>query len=194
MGLVAFTGGIRSGKSAAAAALAGRRASEIGGASAEAVAVVAFGKRGTDDEFDARIARHRADRAESWSTFEAAYDDTWRTELDRYAVVVFDCLGTWLALEIDRALADGVGDPVGSAERTVADQVEALSRTITNSVWVTNEVGLSLVPDTSVGRRYVDALGRLNRALFARADAAYFVVAGHAIDLSQPADRVDWPK
>lgn len=185
MASVVFTGGTRSGKSAAAASLVQRSFTQV--------AVVGFGKRGTDDEFDARIVRHRADRCESWTTLEAAYDSDWLQRISAFDVAVLDCVGTWLALEIDRALERGEPDPVAVAEHVVALQIDTLLSAPFHTVWVTNEVGLSLVPETAIGRGFVDALGRLNRTLIATASAAYLVVSGRAINLSTDTHSIDWP-
>ncbi len=45
-------------------------------------------------------------------------------------------------------------------------------------VLVANEVGLGLVPETPLGRRFRDAAGRLNQELAALADRVVFVAAG----------------
>jgi len=43
---------------------------------------------------------------------------------------------------------------------------------------VSNEVGLSVVPDNALARRFREAQGRLNQALAARAGLVVNVVAG----------------
>ena len=43
---------------------------------------------------------------------------------------------------------------------------------------VANEVGLGLVPETPLGRRFRDAAGRLNQEIAALADRVVFVAAG----------------
>jgi adenosyl cobinamide kinase/adenosyl cobinamide phosphate guanylyltransferase len=48
---------------------------------------------------------------------------------------------------------------------------------------VSNEVGLGLVPDNPLGRRYRDLLGKANQALAAQAEAVYFMVAGLPVDV-----------
>ena len=68
------------------------------------------------------------------------------------------------------------------AERVVAaaeaDLGEALAARRGPLIAVSNEVGLGIVPDTPLGRRFRDAQGRLNQAIAARADTVVLVAAG----------------
>ena len=48
---------------------------------------------------------------------------------------------------------------------------------------VSNEVGMGVVPATSLGRRYRDALGRVNQTVAAEADTVLLTVAGIGVDL-----------
>ena len=48
---------------------------------------------------------------------------------------------------------------------------------------VTNEVGLGVVPSSSLGRTYRDSLGRVNSLVASRADKVYLMAAGLALDL-----------
>ena len=46
---------------------------------------------------------------------------------------------------------------------------------------VSNEVGMGIVPETALGRRFRDEAGRLNQAVAAAADEVLLVAAGLAI-------------
>jgi adenosylcobinamide kinase/adenosylcobinamide-phosphate guanylyltransferase len=48
---------------------------------------------------------------------------------------------------------------------------------------VTNEVGLGIVPDNALARRFRDEAGRCNQRLAALADEVAFIAAGLAIRL-----------
>ena len=149
-------GGARSGKSAVAESLARQ--------SPGPVTYVATGVVGDDADFAVRVAEHRARRPADWATIEcgaALLDALGRAP----GTVLVDSLGTWLAGQRDFAVdADAL-----------LDAFEAHAGDV---VVVSDEVGLGVHPATEVGREFRDALGRLNRAVAARANAVWLVVAG----------------
>ncbi|MEL6678680.1 MAG: bifunctional adenosylcobinamide kinase/adenosylcobinamide-phosphate guanylyltransferase, partial [Pseudomonadota bacterium] len=154
-------GGARSGKSA----LGERLARHLGSDRVYIATAQAF-----DDEMRARIDQHRVDRGQDWATVEAPLDlpDALRAVSDA-RVVLLDCLTLWLSnvMLAERDLA--------AAE---ADLGEALAARRGPLIAVSNEVGLGIVPDTPLGRRFRDAQGRLNQAIAAQADTVVLVAAG----------------
>jgi adenosylcobinamide kinase/adenosylcobinamide-phosphate guanylyltransferase len=174
--LTLLLGGVRSGKSARALALAEPRLT-AGGRALFVATAQAF-----DDEMARRIAAHRAERSGTWHTLESPLDlpaDLVRTLVaePRYAVVLIDCLTLWVSNVL---LSLGDDD---DAEAIVGDRTRALlsARTVKPDVpWVvvSNEVGLGVVPPTPLGRRYRDALGRANQLVAAAADDVTLMVAG----------------
>jgi adenosylcobinamide kinase/adenosylcobinamide-phosphate guanylyltransferase len=155
-------GGARSGKSAYAEALAR--------ADGRARVYVATGTAG-DDEMRARIDAHRARRGPDWRTIEEplALTAVIAAQADADAVALVDCLTLWLS---NLMLADR--DPEAETRGLVA----ALAAAAGPVVLVSNEVGLGLVPDTPLGRRFRDAQGRLNQAVAAAVPRVVFVAAG----------------
>ena len=75
--------------------------------------------------------------------------------------------------------ANAEGKIVGAA-RKLLEVCEASGGTW---IVVTNEVGLGVVPSSSLGRAYRDALGRVNSLVASRADKVYLMAAGLALDL-----------
>jgi adenosylcobinamide kinase / adenosylcobinamide-phosphate guanylyltransferase len=152
-------GGARSGKSRLAESLAWGERHYI--ATAQAF----------DDEMRQRIARQQVQRGANWLTHEEALALT--STLARVdgagRFVLVDCLTLWLS---NLLLADK------DWEGPAADLVQVLTCATADVVLVSNEVGLSVVPDNALGRRFRDAQGLLNQRVAAEADCVVFVAAG----------------
>lgn len=160
MSFTLVLGGARSGKSRHAEALVARHAAPWAYlATAEA----------WDDEMRARIAEHQARRDARWTTLAAPLDLTGALAAagDRPALV--DCLTLWLT-----NLMLG-GHDVAAASLALE---AALAQRAAPTVLVANEVGLGIVPETSLGRAFRDQAGLLNQRLAARAAHVHFVAAG----------------
>jgi len=155
-------GGARSGKS--------RHAEALVEAAASCGTYVATAEAG-DAEMTARIALHRARRGTFWHTVEEplALAQAILREAAPERPLLVDCLTLWLS-------------NLMLAERRTEHETEmfcaALRRAAGPVVLVANEVGLGLVPETPLGRRFRDDAGRLNQEVAAFADRVVFVAAG----------------
>jgi len=119
-------GGARSGKSRFALERARREGSRlIYIATAEA----------RDEEMRERIARHRQDRGAEFATIEEPLDLAGAIRLAEADAIVVDCLTLWLANVLER-----------DAEALFADLEAAAREARGPVVFVTNEVGCSIVP------------------------------------------------
>ena len=162
-------GGARSGKSRCAEQLVEGAAS--GGtycATAEA----------GDAEMACRIAAHRARRGAFWHTVEAplALAPVIASEARSERPLLVDCLTLWLSnLLLASKPVDEETAALCAALRLAAGPV----------VLVANEVGMGLVPETPLGRRFRDAAGRLNQEVAALADHVVFVAAGLPLVLKE---------
>lgn len=159
--ILLITGGARSGKSVYAeervAALPGRPCYV---ATAEA----------RDAEMAERIALHRGRRGPEWLDREAPLDVVGAlVETDGGGPRLVDCVTLWLTNLI---LAEH--DWKTEAEALVA----ALPRLASPVVFVTNEVGMGIVPDNALARVFRDAAGHVNQMLAKAADEVQLVVAG----------------
>ncbi len=177
-------GGARSGKSREAERRAAQ-AAERG----LAVTVIATAEA-LDDEMSARIHRHQADRPAAWRTVEApiALAEALGREAAADRCLIVDCLTLWLS----NLLADADTLPPGTdAEalplfRTQREALLALLPTLPGQlIFVANEVGLGLVPDTPLGRLFRDEAGRLNQAVAALCSRVVLVAAGLPLVLKQ---------
>jgi len=172
--LTLVLGGTRSGKSRYAERLAADAAEQSGlGVRYVATAEVDPSDAGHRD----RVAAHRARRPASWTTAECGSPADLPRLVRTEQVVLVDSIGSWMVRYPDF--------------RVDLDALDALWRDRqAPTVLVSEEVGLAVHPQSAVGRRYVDALGRLNEYLAARADRAVLVVAGRPMELG-PAATVD---
>jgi adenosylcobinamide kinase / adenosylcobinamide-phosphate guanylyltransferase len=167
-------GGARSGKSAFA-----QRLAETCGSERLYLATAEAG----DGEMAARIARHRADRGQGWTTLEEPLEvaRALGAEARLGRVVVVDCLTLWV---MNLMLA---GREPGAAIAELAEAVGALAGP---AILVSNEVGLGIVPEHKLGREFRDWQGRANREIAEACDAAVFIAAGLPVQL-KPAPAVN---
>ena len=123
-----------------------------------------------DDEMRDRIRRHREARGPLWRTLEAPLDAAGAlAAIPPGEAVLLDCATLWLT---NVMLA---GRDVEAEEMRLCAALLARTSPV---VVVSNEVGLGVVPDTPLGRRFRDAQGRLNQRLAAAADHVVLVAAG----------------
>jgi adenosylcobinamide kinase / adenosylcobinamide-phosphate guanylyltransferase len=157
---VLVLGGARSGKSRFAEGLA------LGHAGARVY--IATAQPG-DEEMAARIAAHKDRRGSEWSTVEAPIGLVEALETAADGFVLIDCLTLWISnLLLGR---------LDIAPR-VARLAEALRARPGTVVVVSNEVGLSIVPDNALARRFRDEAGLANQCLAQACDEVVFVAAG----------------
>lgn len=155
-------GGARSGKSRYAQSRAEAQDGEL---------VFVATAQAFDGEMAERVARHRADRGERWRTIEAplALADVVRREAAPGRVLLIDCLTLWAS-------------NLMFAECDIEADTEALTDAIATAtgpvILVTNEVGLGIVPDNALARRFRDVAGRINQAVAASVSEAVFIAAG----------------
>jgi adenosylcobinamide kinase/adenosylcobinamide-phosphate guanylyltransferase len=160
-----ITGGARSGKSTFAEKLAldrtGKRAYI---ATAQAL----------DAEMSARIDQHRKKRGNLWDTYEEplAVAELLRKLANRYEVALVDCLTLWLS----NVMAHTEGD-VAVAARS-EELVKAAKDFGGLCIVVSNEVGLGIVPDNPLARKFRDFAGLLNQKVAQAADEVYFTASG----------------
>jgi adenosylcobinamide kinase / adenosylcobinamide-phosphate guanylyltransferase len=163
-------GGARSGKSEEA---------ELRVMAFPEVTYVATGvMHGEDAEWRARIAAHRARRPKWWDTVETT--DLAGLLRTATGALLVDGMGTWLTAVFD---ALGAWEYPRAVEPRVADLIEAWRSTEAYVIAVSDEVGLSVVPQTAAGRAFRDILGHLNRCLAAESEEAVLVVAGRITEL-----------
>lgn len=171
------TGGARSGKSEFAESLIKGDAIYI--ATAE----------NFDDEMDLRIKKHVKRREESsinWRTVECLKKFDGLSGDEKY--VLFDSLGVFISNIMFSKTADDLSDE--SIEETILEVRKELEHLFDwarendkELVIVTDEVGMSIIPESKVARLYRDLIGTINKEVAAKCDRAYFVCMGIEVRL-----------
>lgn len=171
------TGGARSGKSEFAESLIKGDAIYI--ATAE----------NFDDEMDLRIKKHVKRREESsinWRTVECLKKFDGLSGDEKY--VLFDSLGVFISNIMFSKTADDLSDE--SIEETILEVRNELEYLLDwarendkELVIVTDEVGMSIIPESKVARVYRDLIGTINKEVAAKCDRAYLVCMGIEVRL-----------
>jgi len=164
MAVTLVLGGARSGKSAYA-----QRAAEAAAGVGRPPVLIATAQA-YDDEMRERIVLHQAERGDAWRTLEAPLElESALDTLTAGDVAVVDCLTLWLTNVM-------LGERDAAEER--AKLLGAVQRCRARLWLVSNEVGLGIVPENALARRFRDEAGRLHQALAAQADEVALLVAG----------------
>jgi len=172
-------GGARSGKSTHAEKLA---AGTLFGAAPRPAIYIATAEAG-DVEMATRIMAHRARRGGAWTTIEEPLKlgEALLAAQGHGQPILIDCLTLWLS-NLMHAGHD--------LDETTDDLVQTLAEIAPPVVFVSNEVGLGIVPETPLGRAFRDAQGRLNMRMAERADRVILMTAGLPLALKdRPAPR-----
>jgi adenosylcobinamide kinase/adenosylcobinamide-phosphate guanylyltransferase len=156
-------GGVRSGKSRLAEALAlhsGLPVTYIATALPD------------DEEMRERIEAHRKRRLAGWQVVEEPYAlaGVLRTHAAASHCVIVDCLTLWLTQLLC------AGEERLARERDTF--IEVLPTLEAETLLVSNETGLGIVPLDALSRRFHDEAGRLHQALAGHCERVVFTVAG----------------
>jgi adenosylcobinamide kinase/adenosylcobinamide-phosphate guanylyltransferase len=123
-----------------------------------------------DSEMRDKITAHRLARGDGWRTVEEALDlAAVLAAQDRDGIVLLDCATLWLT---NVMLAE---QDIATA---AAGLMTALAACPAPVVVVTNDVGGGIVPDSTLGRAFRTAQGRLNQDLASVAGLVVLVTAG----------------
>lgn len=174
-------GGARSGKTRHGLALCETLHAERGLTPVYIATAQAF-----DAEMAERIALHKAERGPVWRTVEApgstAADLTGaiRRESGPGACLLIDCLTLWLT---NLMLGGDSGGDTTDLDAARKELVAALGEAQGPVVVISNEVGLGIVPENALARRFRDEAGRTNQTIAAAADRVVLVAAGLPLTL-----------
>lgn len=169
------TGGARSGKSSYAVDVAKVFSGEV---------VFVATAEARDPEMSKRIDKHKVERPAHWRTFEIPLHLAagLSRALSARSLVVVDCVTLWVT---NIMLSQGVAlESINyeKAEHDVEQEIETLFDLIKSNhcsaLFITNEVGMGLVPETALGRQFRDIAGRANQIIARKADSVVLMVSG----------------
>ncbi|OHD67019.1 MAG: bifunctional adenosylcobinamide kinase/adenosylcobinamide-phosphate guanylyltransferase [Spirochaetes bacterium RBG_13_51_14] len=179
MGTITFiTGGARSGKSRFAESLLSGKDDVLYLATAI----------GFDDEMRDRIAKHRSRRNPGWETVEChrGFAGELITRLAGRRYILLDCVTIMINnimvvdsdVDWNRAGMDAVDRVEQHIQREIFDFIVIARNFTGETLIVSNEIGLGLVPPTPLGRYYRDIAGKVNQLIAAESDYVYLMVSG----------------
>lgn len=176
--IILVTGGARSGKSNFAESLCINR----NNSTAYIATSIPF-----DDEMKDRVKKHKESRPQNWLTYEI-YKDIYSIIEEiakKHETVILDCVTLLVnnlmftyGIDIDKATREEINILEKYISEQVSKLLEATRKTNLYFVTVTNEVGMSVVPDNKLSRVYTDIVGRINQQIASESDEVYFVVSG----------------
>jgi adenosylcobinamide kinase/adenosylcobinamide-phosphate guanylyltransferase len=157
-------GGIKSGKTKFAL----KKAEELNSGKLYYIATA----RAVDEEMKDRIERHRIERGEKWITIEEPIEvDKVLKTIPKGSVIIIDCLTTWLT----NLLIENY-----DVEEKTNKLLDILLKTKTDLdlFLISNEVGLGIIPDNPLARKFIDLSGNLHQKVAQIADEVYFIICG----------------
>ena len=179
--IILCSGGARSGKSEFAEQLAlslkGRKA------------YVATGQA-FDDEMKDRIKKHQLRRGKEWITFEIPLHlhKNWEQVKNVSDVILIDCLTMFTSNHVFAHGDINTQEDSNRIESIILEELRLLLQEINNSndktvIFVTNEIGLGIVPENKLARYFRDITGRVNREVASAANKMYLTISGVTIEL-----------
>ena len=162
--IVLVTGGGRSGKSDYALTLTQPSQKKVFVATAEAF----------DGEMEKRIAQHRRDRDNGFSTIEEPIEIVEKMKSVAFCVdvILLDCLTVWMGNLMHYSLN------IEAIHAKIDSLIDFLTEAPCRIIIVTNEVGMGIVPENATAREFRDLAGRLNQKVAVVADQVMLLVSG----------------
>ncbi len=128
----------------------------------------------TDGEMEEKVRKHREERGKGWDLVEEPLlvPDAIRSLGRSYDSVVVDSVTAF----VSNLMLDGMDDDrILGRVKEVFDVVCSISQV---SIFVSDEVGMGVVPDSPLGRRFRNVLGLCNQFLSGVCSEVYFVFSG----------------
>lgn len=164
MSITLIIGGARSGKS--------KYAEELAAKSNLPVSYIATATA-IDSEMEERIAHHKTRRPENWTLLECPLElaDLLKSEAQKEQTILVDCLTLWINNHLHK-------NHQQNFLLLFSELIDSIQNSTANIIFVSNEVGLGIIPLGEITRQFVDEAGRLNQQIAQAANQVVFMVAG----------------
>lgn len=119
-----------------------------------------------------RVENHKRQRVDEWVTYEEPIKitDVIKKIEKKYNIIIIDCLTLWLSNLMHAGL---------NIETEIERLISSLVTHPSSLVYVvSNEVGMGIVPENEMARRFRDMAGFLNQKIAEVADEVYLIVSG----------------
>lgn len=163
--IIFVSGGSRSGKSSYAV----QTALAINGKTAFIATCQAL-----DKEMNKRIKMHKKERPSAFKTLEEPLyvSKLLRKVSGQFDILIIDCV----TLLVSNFMMNGF------SENMIYDEFDKIIKTLKkhrgHSIIVSNEVGLGIVPENELARKFRDIAGRVNQKIAKSSDEFYFMFSG----------------
>ena len=142
-----------------------------------------------DEEMKSKVALHKERRQDKWITAESYknFSETLKDVLsdERKNNMLVDCLTNMISniifeeqdINWDKPSEKDFEKCNISVKKQVNELINVINR-FENTVIVSNELGMGIVPSYPLGRYFREIAGKMNQKIAEIADEAYFVVSG----------------
>ena len=142
-----------------------------------------------DEEMKSKVALHKERRQDKWITAESYknFSETLKDVLsdERKNNMLVDCLTNMISniifeeqdINWDKPSEKDFEKCNISVEKQVNELINVINR-FENTVIVSNELGMGIVPSYPLGRYFREIAGKMNQKIAEIADEVYFVVSG----------------
>ncbi len=150
-----------------------------------------------DDEMKYRVMLHQERRPKEWETFEVMHEAA--SEIGKALAgadaILFDCITMYVnnllmdhmkEVSVETLGVDDLTKLQGTLEKDLSAMFEEISKVEGKEIiFVSDELGMGIVPANAMSRVYRDLVGLANQYIAKRADKVYLSVAGITIELKE---------
>ncbi|MFV1982270.1 MAG: bifunctional adenosylcobinamide kinase/adenosylcobinamide-phosphate guanylyltransferase [Thiohalomonadales bacterium] len=130
-----------------------------------------------DPEMEARIKKHQQQRGSQWQNYEEPIQliRTLEQTVNKETYVLVDCLTLWLT---NLLLEKEQENNIVKIEQQLVQLCDSVKTLNGDVIFVSNEVGLGIVPMGELSRQFCDLTGQLHQQLAKCCNQVIFMVAG----------------